>query len=149
MSVPTPRESRHDDVGAGSEREGQYAVHAYTMATTSPYHRPEPAVTACSPQSPAHSPGVGGHASSATPTKRERVPWRPVGAGFTALGTPVGIGVLHPVLGEVIAVIEIAVVLIIIGAALFGNLVLSDRAFRLLRWFGNRPEPPGPAPGSS
>jgi hypothetical protein len=99
-------------------------------------------VTAYSPQSPAHSPGDGGQASSAAPTKPERGPWRPIGAGATALGTPVGIGVLHPVLGEVIAAIEVVVVLTIIGTALFGSSALSDRAFRLLRWIGNRPEPP-------
>jgi hypothetical protein len=75
---------------------------------------------------------------------RERVPWRSVGAGVTALGTPAGISVLHPVLGEVIAVIELVVVLTIIGTALFGSPALSERAFRLLRWIGNRPEPPTP-----
>lgn len=80
--------------------------------------------------------------------RRERVPWRSVGAGATALGTPVGIGVLHPVLGEAIAIIEMVVVLAIIGTALFGSTALSERAFRLLRWSGNRPEPPGPAPRS-
>ena len=57
-----------------------------------------------------------------------------------------GIGVLHPMLGEAIAVIEVVVVLAIIGTALFGSPALSERAFRLLRWSGNRPEPPGPAP---
>jgi hypothetical protein len=66
-----------------------------------------------------------------------------VGTGVASLGTPVGIGVLHPVLGEVIAVIEVVVVLTIIGTALFGSPALSERAFRLLRWIGNRPEPPG------
>ena len=108
------------------------------------------AVTACSPQCPAPSPDhCGGQASSALPSaRRERVPWRSVGAGVTALGTPAGIGVLHPMLGEAIAIIEVVVVLAIIGTALFGSPALSERAFRLLRWIGNRPEPPGPAPRS-
>jgi hypothetical protein len=75
--------------------------------------------------------------------------WRTLGVGITSLGTPLGIGILHPVLGEVIAAIEVVVVLTIIGTALFGSPALSDRAFRLLRWMGNRPEPPGPAAGSS
>jgi hypothetical protein len=89
----------------------------------------------------------GGQASSAPPqARRERVPWRSVGAGLAALGTPVGIGVLHPMLGEAIAVIEVMVVLAIISTALFGSSALSERAFRLLRWSGNRPEPSGPAP---
>jgi hypothetical protein len=56
-----------------------------------------------------------------------------------------GIGMLHPLLGEVIAIAETAVVLMVIAVALFGSKALSERAFRLLRWFGNRPEPPGPA----
>jgi hypothetical protein len=53
--------------------------------------------------------------------------------------------VLHPVLGEALTIIEVVVVLTVIATALFGNLALSERAFRLLRWLGNRPEPPGPA----
>ncbi len=72
------------------------------------------------------------------------MPRRSVGAGVTALGTPAGIGVLHPMLGEAIAVIKVVVVLAIIGTALFGSPALSERAFRLLRWSGNRPEPPEP-----
>jgi len=32
------------------------------------------------------------------------------------------------------------VVLTIIATALFGSQALSERAFRLLRWFGNRPQ---------
>jgi hypothetical protein len=83
-------------------------------------------------------------AAAPPPARRERVPWRSVGAGVTALGTPAGIWVLHPMLGEVIAIIEVAVVLAIIGTALFGSPALVERAFRLLRWIGNRPEPPGP-----
>jgi hypothetical protein len=52
---------------------------------------------------------------------------------------------LNPLLGEVIAITEIVVALTVIGVALFGSQALSERAFRLLRWFGNRPEPPAPA----
>ena len=80
---------------------------------------------------------------------RGRVPWRSVGAGATTLGTPVALGVLHPMLGEAIAVVEIVVVLTIIVTALFGSQALSERAFRLLRWSGNRPEPPGPGDGTA
>jgi hypothetical protein len=78
------------------------------------------------------------------PERSDRLSWRSVGAGAASLATPVGIGVLHPVLGEVVAVIEVAVVLIIIGTALFGSPALSDRAFRLLRWIRNQPEPQAP-----
>jgi hypothetical protein len=41
-------------------------------------------------------------------------------------------------------VIELAVALTLIGTALFGSQALSDRAFRLLRWIANKPEPPAP-----
>ena len=60
------------------------------------------------------------------------------------LGTPVGIGIFDPTLGELIASIEIVVALTVIAVALFGSQALSERTFRLLRWFGNRPEPPAP-----
>jgi hypothetical protein len=59
-------------------------------------------------------------------------------------GGPVGVGALHPLFGEVLASVEVAVILIVIGTALDGNEVLSERAFRLLRWFKDRPEPTGP-----
>jgi len=36
------------------------------------------------------------------------------------------------------------VALMVIAVALFGSKAISERAFRLLRWFGNRPEPPTP-----
>jgi len=67
--------------------------------------------------------------------------------GIVSLGTPVGIGILHPMFGEIITLVEAAVGLAIILTALFGSQALSERAFRLLRWLGNRPEPPSPVPG--
>jgi hypothetical protein len=73
-----------------------------------------------------------------------RVPWRHLCTAAASLGTPVGIGILHPILGEALAVIEVVAVLTIIATALFASQALSERAFRLLRWFGNRPEPPPP-----
>jgi hypothetical protein len=110
-------------------------------------------VTPRSPQSAAPSPEYGdGQAANtdmAPSMERERVPWRPVTAGVAALGTPAAIGVLHPVLAEIVATIELVVALTIIGTALFGSPDLSDRAFRLLRWIGNRPEPPAPEASAS
>ena len=50
-------------------------------------------------------------------------------------------------LGELIAIIEMVVVLTIIGTALFGSRALSERAFRLLRWMGNQSEPLSPPSG--
>jgi len=74
----------------------------------------------------------------------ERVPWRSVGAGMVSVGTPLCVGVLHPQIGEVMIVIELIMFLTVLGTALFGSETLSERAFRLLRWLGNRPEPPAP-----
>lgn len=104
-------------------------------------------MTSPSPQSAAPFPDHGaGRATTdkAAPVVREQVPWRSVAASVTALGTPTGIGMLHPMLGEIVAIIELMLVLTVIGTVLFGSTVLSDRAFRLLRWIGNRPEPPAP-----
>lgn len=50
----------------------------------------------------------------------------------------------NSLLGEIIAVTEVAMAITVIAVALFGSKTLSERAFRLLRWFGNRAEPPGP-----
>lgn len=69
---------------------------------------------------------------------------RPVVAALAAAGIPVTSGMLHPILGEIVFLVELVVVLTLVGAALFGSLDLSERAFRLLRWIGNRPEPPAP-----
>jgi len=106
------------------------------------------AMTPCAHQSAAPSPDYGGgqaaNTDRAAPMVRERVPWRPAAASLTAIGTAVGIGMLHPMLGEIAVIIELAVALTIIGAALFGTPDLNDRAFRLLRWVANRPEPPVP-----
>ncbi|MGP8001089.1 MAG: hypothetical protein ACLPKI_27760 [Streptosporangiaceae bacterium] len=69
---------------------------------------------------------------------------RAVAAGMTALGTPVGLTMLHPLLAVIVVVAEVLIILTIASTALFGSPELSDRAFRLLRWIGGRPEPPAP-----
>jgi hypothetical protein len=78
---------------------------------------------------------------------------RPLGVGMTSVGIPAGIGALHPLFGEILAGAELAVILAVtltvIGTSLYRSNVLSERAFRLLRLIGNRPEPPGPKPGSA
>jgi hypothetical protein len=88
--------------------------------------------------------GVHRHVTSPTGPDTTRLPWRPVGTAIASLGAPIGMGILRPTLGELIAVIEVVVALTIVVAALFGSQTVSERAFRLLRWFGNRPEPPAP-----
>jgi len=57
----------------------------------------------------------------------------------------VAIGLFNSLLGEIMAVSEVAMMLTVIAVALFGSKILSERAFRLLRWLGNRAEPPGPS----
>ena len=94
---------------------------------------------------PPVAPAAGQETPADPPRTGRRVPRRTAGVGLTSLGTPIGIGVADPLLGEIATVIELAVALTIIGAALFGSQALSERAFRLLRWIANRPEPPGPA----
>ena len=42
-------------------------------------------------------------------------------------------------------VAELVVALTVVITALFGSQALSERAFRLLRWIANRPEPACPA----
>lgn len=81
---------------------------------------------------------------SANSPRCVRVPWWPAGTAAASLVAPAGLGMIQPVTGEVIGGIEVLVVLTIIATALFGSQALSERAFRLLRWFGNRPEPPAP-----
>ena len=75
---------------------------------------------------------------------RARVTWRSAVTGAASLSTPAAIGMFNPLLGEIIAVTEVAMVITVIAVALFGSKTLSERAFRLLRWLSNRAEPPGP-----
>ena len=58
----------------------------------------------------------------------------PINWALGALGIVLKLG-----LCETIAVIEIVVMLTVIAVALFGSQALSERAFRLLRWFRNPP----------
>ena len=82
-----------------------------------------------------------------SPAPEERVqrsPWKTAGAVIVSLGTPAVAEVLHPLLGEIITSAEAVVVLVVILTAVFGNQDQRERAFRLLRWLRDRPEPPGP-----
>lgn len=64
--------------------------------------------------------------------------------GVTAVGIPAVSEVLHPVLGEIVIIVELVLALTIIVMVLFGSSDARERAFRLLRWIDNRPEPPAP-----
>jgi hypothetical protein len=85
---------------------------------------------------------------SGVPQSRRGWDWQLLAVGTGSLVPPIGLGILHPVAGEAFAGAELTVLFVIIGTALFGSRVLSERAFRLLRWFGNRPEPPEPPSAS-
>lgn len=74
--------------------------------------------------------------------------WHLLAVSTGSLVPPIALGALHPVAGEAFAEAELTALLTITGTALFGSRVLSERAFRLLRWLGNRPEPPQPRPAA-
>ncbi|WP_327048740.1 hypothetical protein OG320_13155 [Microbispora sp. NBC_01189] len=60
----------------------------------------------------------------------------------TAVATaPAAVWVVHPVLSAVIAGLGAAAGLAVVVTALFGSDRFSERAFRLLRWIADRPEP--------
>jgi hypothetical protein len=48
-------------------------------------------------------------------------------------------------LGRITAAIEVMVALTVVYTVLFGGEARAERAFRLLRWIANEPEPPAPA----
>jgi len=71
-------------------------------------------------------------------------PARSIIAGMTTVGVPVVGEVMHPLLGEIVTIAELLLALTIVVMALFGSPDARERAYRLLRWIGNRPEPPAP-----
>jgi hypothetical protein len=121
MSVPTPGESRHDDGRRRSAR--------------------NPASYA-DPLNQEHKECL--NQDNQDPASRQPIPWRPIGAAATSIGAPAGLWLLHPALGVAVFLTELAVSLIILGTALFGAKEYSERAFRLLRWIADRPEPDAP-----
>jgi hypothetical protein len=80
---------------------------------------------------------------------RPAVPWRALGAGAGVLGSEGVAGFLHPAVGEALAVADVVVPLVLglvlIIVILAGSDQACERAFRLLRWAANRPEPAAPA----
>ncbi|MGI5162163.1 hypothetical protein [Microbispora sp. CA-102843] len=67
---------------------------------------------------------------------------RTVALTAAVAATPAAAWTIHPALSTVIAGLEAAAGLTIMATALFGSERLSERAFRLLRWIADRPEPP-------
>jgi hypothetical protein len=73
-----------------------------------------------------------------------RLPWRALGLSSSAIGGIAAAYYLHPIVGLAIVICETGVAMVTIATALFGSATTSDRAFRLLRWLTNRPEPGAP-----
>jgi hypothetical protein len=98
--------------------------------------------------------GMAGRAAPAgKPARRGagRLPWRALGVCSPAVGGIAAAYDPHPLAGLVIviggvavAVTVIATAVTVMATALFGSATTSDRAFRLLRWSANRPEPEMP-----
>lgn len=86
---------------------------------------------------------MGTRTSATRPRKTSLLP-RSVGLGLGAVGAPTFSAFLDPILGQMLAVAEISTLLVIVFTALFATQHISERAFRLLRWCGDRPEPPCP-----
>lgn len=94
--------------------------------------------------SPPTEQGIVQETAAGPPPLGIRGSWRAVGIGLTSCGTPVGVAVASHLLAVIVIAIELTVALTIASTALFGSEVLSERAFRLLRWATNCPEPPAP-----
>ncbi|WP_405141990.1 hypothetical protein OG589_32795 [Sphaerisporangium sp. NBC_01403] len=59
-----------------------------------------------------------------------------------AAGVPAAAWAIHPALSAAISAVEAAAGLTVVATALYGCDRHSERAFRLLRWITDRPEPP-------
>jgi hypothetical protein len=63
-----------------------------------------------------------------------------------AVGAPTLSAFLDPVLAQMLVLAEVSAFLLIVFSALFASQHVSERAFRFLRWCGDRPEPSSPPP---
>ena len=70
--------------------------------------------------------------------------WRPLGTVTGVVGPTAGAWLADPYLGKTLAVIEAVIAAAVMVTAVYGSNCYSDRAFRLLCWALNRPEPPAP-----
>lgn len=88
-----------------------------------------------------------GQDAAPAPGGRRPTPWQMLGVGAGIVTESVA-SFLHPALGEVLAaadiIVPLAIGLILLTAILRGSDRTCERAFRLLRWITNRPEPPAP-----
>lgn len=63
---------------------------------------------------------------------------------YGRLGGPALAWWANSALGVMVTIAELAVAVTVVTTALFGSEIISERAFRLLRWLANRPEPQSP-----
>jgi hypothetical protein len=82
--------------------------------------------------------------SSETEEPNRRTLARPFAVGTAAVGPPAALCLIYPTIGIAMAVCEFMAFMIVVATALYGSSTLSDRAFRLLRWLADRPEPHAP-----
>lgn len=80
---------------------------------------------------------------------RSPVPGRwKLGAAVGTLGAEATAVYVSPSLGAALAaadvIVPLALAMVLLGAVLFGSTETCERAFRLLRWIANRPEPRPP-----
>lgn len=83
--------------------------------------------------------------TTAVPPARPSFLSRPLRLGIRALGAPTISALMNPVLGQMLVVAELTALLVIAATALFAAQHVSERAFRLLRWAADRPEPAAPS----
>ena len=88
--------------------------------------------------------GGAAHAGKAARCSTSRLPWRALGLRSSAIGGIAAVCYSYPLLSLAIIICVASVGVITVITALFGSATMSDRAFRLLRWFTNRPEPKAP-----
>jgi hypothetical protein len=76
------------------------------------------------------------------------MPWRALVVGAGILGGESAAVFARPALGEVLVAVDVigplVIALILLAAILRGSDRTVERAFRLLRWAVNRPEPAAP-----
>ena len=68
-------------------------------------------------------------------------PGRRAAAVLAVAGVPAAVWALQPVLGLLLIGLQSLIAVTVVAVALFGSDRLSERAFRLLRWVADRPEP--------
>lgn len=65
----------------------------------------------------------------------------PFGLATTILAVPTGVALINPALAAILASAELALLLTVLLTAVYAPELISERAFRLLRWMTGRPEP--------